>query len=189
MPILGTVASQFSGKSFGSYESIATYTATGGETAFTFSSIPATYVSLQLRTLVRNTSGTAGTAGSTIRFNGDTGSNYTTHSLNADGSTVAAYGYGSQPRIYIFSNEVRGSSVSDTFGACIIDVIDYASTTKYKTLRAFGGGDINSASPSGKLALDSGAWMSTSAVNSLTITVGATAFAASSTFALYGIKG
>jgi hypothetical protein len=183
--VLGTLSSGVAAAT-GSYESIATYTATGGETAFTFSSIPSTYVSLQLRTLVRNTSGTAGTAGSTIRFNGDTGSNYTTHSLNADGATVAAYGFASQTKIFIFSNEVRGGSTSDTFGTCIMDVHDYASTTKYKTLRAFGGGDTNGA---GKLALDSGVWMSTSAVTSLQITVGATAFAAGSTFALYGIKG
>jgi hypothetical protein len=186
--VLGSLSSGVAA-STSSYESIATVTATGGETSITFSSIVGTYASLQVRALVRNTSGTGGTAGSTVRFNGDTGSNYTTHSLNADGATAAAYGFASQTRIFIFSNEIRGGSTSDTFGTCIMDVHDYASSTKYKTLRAFGGGDLNSASPAGKLALDSGVWMSTSAITSLTITVGATAFAAGSTFALYGIKG
>lgn len=173
----------------GSFESIATVTAAGGETSFTFSSIPSTYKHLQIRGLARNTSATAGTAGSTIRFNGDTAANYSAHALTGNGTSASAIGFGSQTRIFLTSNEVRGSSISDTFGACIIDVIDYASTTKNKTVRAFDGGDINSASPSGAVTLDSGLWMSTSAVTSLTITVGATGFAAGTVFALYGIKG
>ena len=50
MPILGTVASQFSSKPFGSYESIQTVTVgLGGAANVEFTSIPATYTHLQIR--------------------------------------------------------------------------------------------------------------------------------------------
>lgn len=172
-----------------SYESIATYTATGGETAFTFSSIPSTFKSLQIRGLARNTPNVAGVTGYRLTFNGDTTANYATHYLQGDGGAVNAVGAASTTRITIQGGEVRGATTHPTiYAGSIIDILDYASTTKTKTIRAFAGGDVNGVA-AGVIALNSGLWNSTAAVTSLTITVGSTSFAASTTFALYGIKG
>jgi hypothetical protein len=87
------------------------------------------------------------------------------------------------------SNCVASQVTTDVFSSGILDVIDYASTTKYKTARLFSGADLNSTSV-GNIGLGSGLWQSTSAVNSITVTmVQGTAINAGSTFALYGMVG
>lgn len=172
-----------------SFESIATYTAAGGETAFTFSSIPSTFKSLQIRAIARNTPNVAGVTGYRLTFNGDTATNYASHYLQGDGTSATAVGAASATRITIQGGEVRGATTHPTiYGGSIIDIVDYASTTKTKTVKYFAGGDVNGVS-TGIVAIGSGLWNSTAAVTSLTITVGSTSFAASTTFALYGIKG
>jgi hypothetical protein len=67
-----------------------------------------------------------------------------------------------------------------------MDIVDYTNTNKYKTSRAFAGFDANG---SGMLAVTSGLWMSTTAINSITFTSDASGnFAQYSSFALYGVK-
>jgi hypothetical protein len=71
-------------------------------------------------------------------------------------------------------------------GAFIIDIQDYSSTSKNKTVRTFSGVDFNG---SGSVNLYSSLWMSTSAISSLTLTSNTGEFSTNTTFALYGIKG
>ena len=176
--ILGSLSSGVAA-STSSYESIASVTAAGGETSITFSSIVGTYASLQLR--VNGKANAAAVAIGGIQFNGDTGSNYSWHRLNGDGSSAAATGNNgvtSMQAIWLPDNS------SSYFGTAIVDILDYASTTKNKTTRTFNGYDTNGA---GRVQLFSGARYSTSAVTSITITIDA--LYSGSTFALYGIKG
>jgi hypothetical protein len=169
-----------------SYESIATINATGSTA--TFSSIPSTYKHLQLRTLFQDSWVNSGSSNLNIIFNGDTtGANYTFHRLYGNGTNTTAQGYTSTGYVQMYS---CGASALDVniFGVGIMDIIDYASTAKYKTVRAFSGVDGNTASTQWKVALTSGLWLSTSAITSLTITPGVTGFSSGTTFALYGIK-
>lgn len=171
------------------YESIATATATGSETSITFSSIPSTYTSLQVRILGRNSAAATDASFAQMQVNGDTGTNYSLHELWGNGSTVTASGSGSQSYMQ-YGTIVRNNATSGIFGVSIIDIHDYASTSRNKTFRMFTGNDRNG---SGILALFSGVWLSTSAITSLTFfpnNVGGTqTFIAGSNFALYGIKG
>ena len=178
MNILGIIASSMKGVS-GAYESIATFNPTSGTTV-TFSSIPSTYKNLQLRYTFKATG-----AGGILKlgFNGDTGTNYSRHVLYGDGSAVVADGSSSVTSIYVSPN-TGGSSTRNAVG--IIDVHDYASTTKNKTARIFTGLDTNGA---GTVDLWSGSWMNTAAVTSLEIVGLSITFAAGTTFSLYGIKG
>ena len=167
------------------FESIATITATGGETSLNFTSIPGTYASLQVRGISRDTDAGTGWNFGGIRVNNDTGSNYASHFLRGNGSAVAASGSATVTTgngILAIGN----GSTAGIFGAAIFDLQDYASTARYKTIRSFIGGDSNGA---GLVYLTSSLWQSTSAITSIQILPGATAFAAGSTFALYGIKG
>jgi hypothetical protein len=78
------------------------------------------------------------------------------------------------------------------FGAGIVDILDYANTNKYKTIRSLTGHDHNGviAGIHAIVNLNSGSWRSTSAINSIVIgVVSGTAFNQYSSFALYGIKG
>jgi hypothetical protein len=160
-----------------SYESIAT--STGGGASITFSSIASTYKTLQIR-------GIASTgAGGYIKvtFNGDTGANYSWHEIYANGSSVSAAGGGSKN--FIIADEVL-SATSNVYGAFVMDVIDYANTSKNKTLRNLGGQDSNG---SGYVVPTSGAWFNTAAITSITITPVSGSFASNTNIALYGIKG
>lgn len=158
------------------FESIATTTVgAGGATDVTFSSIPNTYTHLQIR--AANRGGSSGN----IRFNSDTGNNYTRHYLEGNGASVAAGGATSQPYIDIFLNTTTANVVAVN----IVDILDYANTNKYKTVRDIYGRDTNGA---GYAGIASGLWMNTNAITSITITSAGGNFAQYSSFALYGIK-
>lgn len=188
MAILGTLASSVQ-KITGSFESIATATGTGSSAIITFSSIPSTYKSLQFRILGKNTDTSVGGTQAIVRFNSDTGTNYSYHFLRAEGTTVAAGGGTSNGSMEW--NGVYPSSAAtqaNMMGTGIIDVIDYASTSKYKTLRGFHGWNGNTVD-NGWVVLNSGLWMSTSAINSVSIITNGSNWTSNTTIALYGIKG
>jgi len=75
------------GAGAGAFESIATLSGSGVSTV-TFSSIPSTYKHLQVRMFGQAAGGSGGVV--RMRFNGDTGTNYTAHYLTGYGSTVEA---------------------------------------------------------------------------------------------------
>jgi hypothetical protein len=188
MPILGIMASQISGHLFapsGAYDSIATTTVSTAVSSITFSSIPATYTHLQIRI-----TGRGGRAlfldNPVFKFNGDTTtSNYYQHAIYGDGSTVTAGGSGTD---YILAYSLAGNNAgSNVFGAMVVDILDYANTSKNKTVRYLGGVDNNG---QGIIGFGSGAWFSTNAINSIGITLSTgESFQQYSSFALYGIKG
>jgi hypothetical protein len=78
---------------------------------------------------------------------------------------------------------------SDYGVSAIMDVHDYASTTKNKTMRSFGGSDGADYFVTGTVGLLSGLWMNTNAITSITIALGAGNYSTNSKFSLYGIKG
>ena len=156
---------------------------TGSSGNITFTSIPQTYSSLQIRLIGRDSAGT-GTSNFGIQINSDTGSNYTRHNLRGNGSATSAGGSAS-------TSSISGSllplsnQTANVMGTSIIDIHDYASTSRYKTVRVFGGVDLNG---SGTVELDSGVWMSTSAITSITLIPGWTTWTTTSSIALYGMK-
>ena len=172
----------------GAYESIATVTASGGESSLSFTSIPSTYTSLQIRGITRANDASTNASDMTIRFNSDTASNYAYHILQGTGAAASASGGATQSLIYTFRNVAGGGADAGIFGASIVDVHDYASTSKYKTLRAFAGSDRNAADTTYRMQISSGLWQSTSAITSITLGCGAN-FASGTVFSLYGIKG
>lgn len=173
----------------GSFVSIATITAAGGETSLSFTSIPGTYASLQIRALVRTLRALDGTDSMLIRFNSDSGTNYSTHQLYGNGTSAGTYSSVSDSSAIIQNTAtVMESSLANTFAVNLINIHDYASTTKAKTMRAFCGAELNSTSTGVLMGLASAAWYNTSAITSITFT-NSFGFKAGSKFALYGIKG
>ena len=187
-PILGIIASsiQNSIANANSYESIATVTVgSGGTSAVTFSSIPSTYTHLQIRGIGR-ASNSVTDENFVLQFNSDTGANYSLHNVYGTGSAVGANGTTNFTASY-FARTSGASSGASIFGAVVSDILDYANTNKYKTLRSLSGHDQNG---SGYMTLMSGSWRSTSAVTSITIkNETGLNIAEYSSFALYGIRG
>ena len=176
-----------------SFNSIATVTAAGGETSLTFSSIPSTYKSLQVRWIARdtNTATALRDGGLTWTFNNDSTSNYAGHFLYGNGSTATAGAETTHAGYQFTGGGCVTSYGSNTtiYGAGIMDIVDYTSTSKNKTIKTMDGSDANAASTNFKIWLESILYIATTTISSIQIQPPYTAFAAGSTFALYGIKG
>jgi hypothetical protein len=192
MPVLGIVASQISGHLWapsGAYDSIATTTVgAGGTTNIDFTSIPSTYTHLQIRGFIRSGAATTTTGIGFRTGNGsfDTGANYSDHVMIGDGSAVTAGADASATYCYI-PNIPGANATASIFAGFVIDILDYASTSKNKTIRTLAGFDSNG---SGRIAFSSGAWYSTSAINQIRLYSDASSGVAQySQIALYGIKG
>ena len=162
------------------FESIATANPAGTST-FTFSSIPSTYQHLQIR--FWNLTSVNGES-VLMRFNGDTGGNYTRHRLRGYSTTPSSSGSNGNTSMYVNSSGNGSNTTYPEFG--IIDIHDYATTNKYKSMKDLNGIDIVG---SGDIQFQSGLWMSTSAINSITFLLTAGSFSTGTIFALYGIKG
>lgn len=190
MPIPGIIASSItSGLVTGSFESIATVAGTGSANSVSFTSIPATYTHLQIRFIGKSTS-TAPSAlyTPTITVNGVSG-NYAWHRLSGNGTTVSASQGTTTTAMSLAPNFLpsSGAGYSNMFAIGIIDIIDYTSTTKAKTIRTMAGGDFNG---SGVMLLSSGLYYGTpAAITSISINIPTGNWTTTSQFSLYGIKG
>lgn len=173
------------------YESIATVTVGSGGTSFIeFTSIPSTYTHLQIRGIAQMSRATYGIGDASIQLNSDTGFNYSYHGLYGDGSSAAVVTPGAPSTSMEISEGAAGTNTGGTFGASIVDILDYKDTNKYKTIRTLSGVDINGtiAGYGGRVGLWSGNWRSTSAVTSIKINPNYGTWQQYTTFALYGVK-
>lgn len=185
-PILGIWASAQQGALVGgSYESIATTTLGSATSTVTFSSISGAYTHLQIRFICRSGTGGTGQDGLRMRFNSDTGTNYSWHYLGGDGNT--AYAGSGVSQTYAYPGvSVNNGFGSNTFGPTICDILDYANTNKYKTTRSLSGGDNNG---NGEIYVWSSNWRNTNAITDIQLAlISGASFQTNSQFALYGIK-
>ena len=152
------------------YTPIMTTTIGTATPSVVLSSIPSTYTDL---VLVVNGSTADATQSISLRFNGDTASNYSRTRLIGDGATPSGE-----------RNSTTQVNIGDwgtDRGMVSVNINSYANTSLYKTTLAESGSE-------GYVSLYSGLWRSNSAINSITflkntganITVG-------TTLTLYGI--
>jgi hypothetical protein len=168
---------------------IATVTVgSGGASSIEFASVPQSYEHLQIRGLGRSTIADTNDF-AIIKFNSDSGANYTYHYLRGDGTSASAQGSGYGTSDYLRSaGFISGANATaQVFGTTIIDILDYSNTNKLKTIRTLTGKDANSNNADGRVYLFSMLWGSTSAITTITLTT-QTNWAQYSSFALYGIK-
>lgn len=166
---------------------IAGQTVNGSTQGVTFSSIPQTFTHLQLRCFVRDTASAPNPDYLLSRFNGDTATNYSNHSLYGTGASVisdsfnvSTYGF-SGPFSYLSG----AYSAANVYSPVIIDILDYSNTNKNKTVRSIGGFDSNG---SGSIGLFSGLWRNTAAITSIYISTANGLEVAGSSYNLYGIS-
>lgn len=162
------------------YEPIATQTLSSNQTSVIFSSIPQTYTDLILvcGSLGMNTVGSAGR----LRFNSDSGTNYSSTWMVADGTSTLSSRDSSQTSMRIIGAYTGpNTSNAETY---TFSIQNYTNTTTYKTVIGRG------SAPSKEVYSIVGLWRSTSAITSMTIVSynGTDSFLTGSTFTLYGIK-
>jgi hypothetical protein len=176
-----------------SYESIATVSVGGGgSSTISFTSIPSTYKHLQIRWIAQTNRGTFGFDDLKFNFNSDTGSNYTFHTVYGNGASAVADNAINANAARMYNG--AGTQVSGAWWASgVADLLDYADTNKFKTMRTLVGCDLNGNSPGtlhGRMDLFSNLYRSTTAISSITIASDtASTFQNYTQFALYGIKG
>ena len=171
------------------YELISTTILGSAAASVTFSGLgtsAAAYKHLQIRMTTRSSASYGDDV--ILRFNSDSGSNYSHHLIVGNGSTVNSYAGTTQTFIkggYTIAND---QTPSQSFGAGVIDILDFASTSKNKTTRNLTGGNASGGAGS-QIQLWSGAWYSTSAVTSIVLSsISAANFLTGSRFSLYGLK-
>jgi hypothetical protein len=138
----------------------------------TFSSIPATYRDL---ILVSKPQQTLSNTETPVRFNGDSGTNYSQVVMFGNGSTTGSFGFGGRTNINI------GTSFTGSITQSFLQIMDYSATDKHKTtlLRVDNSADATAAGAD--------RWANTAAITSINISVATGTFAAGSTFSLYGV--
>ena len=160
------------------YDLIASVTLTTTATTVSFTSIPATYRDLVLVAKPVGFSGGNNQQASThIRFNADTGNNY--NFIDAGGDGTNTFSGVNSNLDYIDT----GATVQLNNGVGIIQIMDYSTTNKHKTVLSRGNA-FNA------VRMVAGRWANNAAINAIevfTVTVASRSYDTGSTFHLYGI--
>lgn len=184
MPLgLGFFAAAGAGGSNATFDWLETTTLGSPASSITFSSLGnySSYKHLQLRCIMQN----SGSQILRVSFNGTSGTtNYATHRLQGDGSSVSSQAATSADRINLASLPTTGNE-SNTFMAWVIDVLDFGSSLKNTTIKVIGG---TSQASFRVVGLYSGLWNDTSSVTSITLDQSSGTLATNTKVALYGIK-
>lgn len=152
------------------YTPIATTTLGSTTASYTFSSIPSTYT--DLRVVINGNLTSLEDIG--VRFNGDSGTNYSYTGLTGTGSSATSGRQSNQNYAYVGSLDGSASMTS-------YDFMNYSNATTYKTF-------LNRTSAAGWVVYARvGLWRSTAAINSISLTP-VNSFATGTTLTLYGIK-
>jgi hypothetical protein len=167
-------------------EAIATTYLEADAATVTFGSIPATYEHLQLRISSRGDTTAAHSPDALIRFNSDTGTNYSNHSMYGDASTVTAVAETGASSIKCGATSGSyGTSKSTEFAGSTIDILDYRNASKNTTVQ-FTTGLVNNEKTI--IRQGSGLWDDTSAVTQIDLLVGSGGWSRGSEFTLYGLN-
>jgi hypothetical protein len=164
------------------YEKIATTTLGSTTTDVTFSTISGSYTDL---VLVVNSKSVGGTGQEIIiRFNSDTGNNYSFTYLYGNGTTAASgrASNTSSARLGYFT--VMGTN-EGYMG--IAQIMNYSNTTTNKTMITRSNSNSSNSSNLGTEYIVN-LWRDTSAITTVLVSAPSVNFAAGSTFTLYGIK-
>jgi len=123
-----------------------------------------------------------------IRFNGDSGSNYSHHVLYGTPNTaVSSAGSASQNSGFI--GVVSKSSMTNVFAGNFIDILDPFNGSKNTTVRNLGGFSNTSTAFRSFISLHSAAWLNASSVSSIQLFCrNSTNWSAGSRFSLYGVN-
>ena len=173
------------------FDSIVTSTVTTNVTSVTLNDIPQTYGHLRLHIVGKTNTVSDTIENFTLRFNGDTGSNYTRQYMFTDNKSGGLFGSqlaSALSAAYVGRLPKSGSSQGNSFGHAFVDILDYAIGTKNKTWKSIQFYDRGNASDS-SIGYQGGAWLSNNAITSIQIIPGDTYFVSGTVISVYGLKG
>lgn len=156
----------------------------GGSSSIDFTSIPASYTDLLLKVSARRSDATEGYL--SLRFNANSGSNYSNKTLRGTGSAVSSSSDSSATYLDLWV--IPGTTyTANTFGSTDIYIPNYTGSNN-KSVSAENVAEGNNATM--YMQITAGLWAQTSAINQITLyAAGASGtFEQYSTAYLYGIK-
>ena len=183
--LLGILNSQVEAGGGGAFDLLQTTVLSSSAASVTFSSLGSysQYKHLQIRATHRLNAAFTGDGSCFISVNNYGGGlNDIGHQLYGNGSSVIS---GSDGSGNIFWSPLN-NAVSNSFGALIVDVLDFNNTNKNPVLRSFSG--HASGSDGTKIVLSSGLYAVAGAVTSIKIDSNGSNWRSGSRFSLYGIK-
>ena len=158
----------------GTYEKIATQTLGSAVGTVTFSSISSAYTDLVV-IFVGNLSASATCF---LRFNNDSGSNYSQQDVVGDNTTVTAQRRNNATGFRLYDVAASSNPINNL----IFSINNYSNTTTYKNALS------RSADTGGEDGMGVCIWRSTAAINRLDFITGSGNWAVGCTFTIYGIK-
>lgn len=179
----GSISLPSAKREVGDYRLIASVKLNSSASEVFFGSIPQYFQHLQIIYSLRSTYNGGGDNGITT-FNGDSGNNYTEHLIEADGGTANPYSSANRANLRWIIGCAGSTTTAGIFQAGIVDVLDYSSSYKTKTLRAFSGLEKSGA---GYIDFASGLYNSQTPISSMRITANGQSFIAGSEISIYGI--
>jgi hypothetical protein len=155
------------------YEAIATATASGSQSTITFNPLPTTYTDIVL--IIQGNTANLTTA---LRFNNNTGANYSRTAMRGYGSTADTF---RQTNLEYLSLD---GSVTQPFHNAIVSIQNYNDANSYKTVL------VRSNRATDGVEAEVGYFYgSTAAITRIdVISAGGTNYSSGTTFSLYGIK-
>jgi len=167
------------------YELLETVVLASDTEGLIFENISQDYKHLEIRWVAKSNSTGASTTDLLTRLNNSSISGQAYHSLTGNGSSVTSSAVSSTTLISVGEMD-QNSTNTNIWSSGVISLLDYASTSKNKTVRAFTGTLSNDE----YVQLNSGLFPSTNAVTGLAfLASGSDLFLTGSRFSLYGIKG
>lgn len=156
----------------------------GGTSTITFSSIPQTYTDLLLVGSTR-TSNASDLGYVAVRFNGDSGNNYTYKFLN--GFSTGIYNGSSSSTSFTFASTSANSTTANTFGSFQFYIPRYTAST-YKAIESACVTENNGTGA--YMDITTSIWNSTSAITSIVVSdyINSSTIMQYSKVSLYGIK-
>ena len=164
----------------------------GTASSYDVTSISASYDHLYLVTSLRtDDSGSDYIDGAGLRFNGDTGTNYSWTVVNAGTSTPTSSRGSSDTSIEYLYGATTADSLADTFGTMTMWIPNYANTANFKQTASRWTVPNNSTTDwEWFVGVHAGLWGDTSAVDQITlIPLDGPNFVQYSTFTLFGVTG
>lgn len=159
------------------YEPLATSSSLSGNSSFSFTSISSSYTDLILIVFGSTTTGNS----VQLRFNSDTGSNYSLVQMQGNGSTPTT-----SRETALTGFNVYGGFGTTTATMYRIQIFNYTSTSANKTILSEGAIDKNGSGIVNRVA---GSWRNyNTAITSISGELFAGTFNSGSTATLYGIK-
>lgn len=191
MPIFGIFDSAKTGNLItGAWESILTHTVTTNTSNLDITGISTAYKDLRIHIRGRDNRNDGGTISTdNMKFNNSTTRIQSQQMYATGGSVGTVTTYSDQGdqggQLERFSG---GGSATNLVGGFLIDIKDYANTSKYKTWYYR---STNAGSTPNQTTLHTMTWPSTAAINQLTFYLGynVTQITAPTTISIYGIRG